>query len=195
MTHWGPSWPVMRRPMRSYYDEAGKLARTISGFGQQAGQFNGPTDVEVSPDGRVYVVDLGNARVTVFSRHGAFVRSFGSFGASGAGLNVPNGIHVHGGRVFVVDTGNSRVQVYGLDGTYVRSIGGVDAAQGALLYPCDVLIDADGQVCVSDPTTGAISVFTLEGALVDRVAMPDGDGYYSPEDLSLDEQGALFAAV
>ncbi|NOX90892.1 MAG: hypothetical protein GXP18_00140 [Gammaproteobacteria bacterium] len=48
--------------------------------GDGAGEFNLPTQVEVAPDGTVYVLDAGNFRVQVFSAEGQFQRAWGRVG-------------------------------------------------------------------------------------------------------------------
>lgn len=49
------------------YDLRGRLLHRIGGKGSAAGQFELPTDVQVSPDGHVYVNDRGNGRVQVLA--------------------------------------------------------------------------------------------------------------------------------
>lgn len=78
---------------------------TWYGFGTGAdGQFKRPHDVNVGPDGDIYVADSGNGRVLRLDPDGTLVGSFGS-GEWGAGkLESPTGIAVgEDGRVYVAD--------------------------------------------------------------------------------------------
>ncbi|MDX6649433.1 MAG: hypothetical protein QOJ97_1384 [Solirubrobacteraceae bacterium] len=97
--------------------------------------------------GEVYVTELGNARVSVFTPAGAFVRAFGrgvnagvapadpdactaatgcKAGAVGAGagqLRQAYGIAVGGGEVYVADTNNHRIAVFTPAGAFLRAFG------------------------------------------------------------------------
>ena len=56
----------------------------------------------------MYVSEMGNGRVSVFTARGKFVKSFGE------GLKSPRGIAVHSdsGVVYVCNYGQSNIQVY-----------------------------------------------------------------------------------
>ena len=82
--------------------------------------FSQPSDVSVSRDGRVYVLDGVNGKVKVFNRNGKFIFSFGKTGAEKGEFSLPLGIFVDDtGMVYVADSGNHRVQVFTAEGKYV----------------------------------------------------------------------------
>ena len=63
--------------------------------------------------GNVYVAEIGNNRVQVFSAAGEFLAKWGSPGSGDGGFDLSLGIGVDAsGRVYVADTGNDRVQVF-----------------------------------------------------------------------------------
>jgi tripartite motif-containing protein 71 len=83
----------------------GKLERTVGGQGSRDGEFSSPHDVEVGPDGSVYVVDSGNDRVQVFD---AELRHRASFGAA-LKLSGPKYLAFDGDRIWLADEYNHRI--------------------------------------------------------------------------------------
>ncbi len=78
--------------------------------GSGNGELNFPVSICVDSDDRVYVVENGNGRVSVFTCEGLFLKSFGSEGGQ---FNHPFGIAVDQcGVVYVCDYDNNRVQIF-----------------------------------------------------------------------------------
>jgi len=80
--------------------------------------FSGVRDLAVDAEGRIYVLDGGNARVQVFSQDGAYLLTLGSRGRGLGELAQPSNITVVGDRVVINDVGNSRLSIWGLDGRH-----------------------------------------------------------------------------
>ncbi|HDH49834.1 MAG TPA: 6-bladed beta-propeller [Nitrospirae bacterium] len=57
--------------------------------------FSQPSDVAVSPDGSIYVVDGVNNRIKVFDNKGGFVFSFGGKGSGRGEFRAPLGIDIN----------------------------------------------------------------------------------------------------
>jgi DNA-binding beta-propeller fold protein YncE len=130
--------------------------------GTNTGEFNGPYDVAVSPDGQtISVSDSGNNRIQQFSAtNGAFVASFGSQGSAVGQFNTPKGLTYDAlGTLYIVDSGNNRlVLVEGSTVMDVTGSGGSDLGQfsGAK----NVSISKRG-VYVADTGNGRIQKFDL----------------------------------
>jgi sugar lactone lactonase YvrE len=84
---------------------------------------NGPTDIDVAPDGTVYIADTQNSCVRAVGADGnirTVVGRCGTRGFAGDGLPVamalldrPYGIEVDTqGRLWIADTHNQRVRVF-----------------------------------------------------------------------------------
>jgi DNA-binding beta-propeller fold protein YncE len=85
-----------------------------------------PLDVTIGSDGDVYVADFGNGRIDVFSKQGAFIRSFGEAGAGA--LDGPVSLTTDGaGQVYVADQLAQRVELFSSSGS---SAGGFPAEPG-----------------------------------------------------------------
>jgi hypothetical protein len=67
---------VADRGTLRHYDADGKYVRTIARQGQGPGEMRSVVSMDVSDDGLVAALDLGNRRVNVFSPDGTLVREF-----------------------------------------------------------------------------------------------------------------------
>ena len=84
----------------------------IAGAGAGSGPFKEPSDLHVTPEGRIYVVDTGNNRIVVLNRQFESVAVIDSFENEGTAdtFSNPQGVFVtEQGDVLVADTGNKRV--------------------------------------------------------------------------------------
>jgi DNA-binding beta-propeller fold protein YncE len=104
-------------------------------------QLNQPSDVAVSRDGRIYVVDGVNGKIRIFDLRGQPLSSFGSPGAKNGQLRFPLGIDLDkSGNIYVADAGNHRVQIFSPQGDFTAKI---DIAPGKNkpADPTDVAVD------------------------------------------------------
>ena len=100
---------------------------TISGL-------DGPWGVAVNKKGEVLVTELGAHCVSVFSKNGKKLRSFGTYGSGHGELHHPHGIAMDGeGNILVVDSGNNRIQKFTADGQFSNVASGQ-----RMFYPSDI---------------------------------------------------------
>jgi DNA-binding beta-propeller fold protein YncE len=78
-----------------------------------------PVGVGVAADGRVYVVDFGNRRISVFTNDGRYLFSFSKIG--GGVLKNPVHLIVRGDEVWVSDRRLRQLIVFDLQGNYKRT--------------------------------------------------------------------------
>jgi hypothetical protein len=94
----------------------GVFLRQWGSRGDGDAKFESPVGVCVNGE-EVFVCDMFNHRIQVFSRDGSFVRQWGSKGRGQGQMMHPCGIAVSEGEVFVCD---HRIQVFGVDGSFIR---------------------------------------------------------------------------
>ncbi len=135
--------------------------------GDGPGQFDfeGPHDLKVGPDGRVYVIDQGNHRVQVFEPDGTYVTEWGRFGTQGPGrFNFPTDLaFAPDGNVYVSDSINDRIQVFDPAFNFLFQWGGEGSTPGRFLSTRSIEITRAGEVFVADERNGRIQVFDLSG--------------------------------
>jgi DNA-binding beta-propeller fold protein YncE len=112
-----------------------------------AHDFNRPSDVSVSAEGQIYVVDGVNNMIKIFDRNGKFVSSFGKKGSRDSEFNSPLGIDVdRHGKVYIADSGNHRLQIFDRRGNFIAKIE-IPFNNDHPADPTDVAVDEDRNRC------------------------------------------------
>ena len=120
--------------------------------GSENGEFNFPTDV-VAEKGELYVSDLNNHRIQVFSMEGHFMRSFTVNNTCTLKNLSPLGLSIGPeGLLYVTCNDPDRILAFTLAGECVASI---DVKGG----PAGIAVDADGFLYVCMNGSNAIEVF------------------------------------
>ena len=150
----------------------------VAVWGENGG-FDRPNQIDVGPDGNVYLTEFSGGRVFKFSPDGDELARWGGppgpdeFPMPGQ-LLAPTGIAVDAeGFVYVAESGAHRVQKFTADGELVTSWGkGGTGGDGLFLSAMGVDISADGRVYVADFGNARVQVFTTEGAFLFSFAEP-----------------------
>jgi DNA-binding beta-propeller fold protein YncE len=169
-----------------------------------------PIAVALGPDGRLYVVDAGPARINVFDRGGRFLAAWGSAGGDAGQFRfhrpdqcrnahpedcAPDGgggVAVDGqGRVYVADHGNHRVQVFSSEGQFLATWGREGGGPGEFRLPQGIAVDRRGNVYVSDGGNSRVQTFDSDGQFLNQWGgRGDGEGQFvMPGALAIDQQG------
>ena len=110
-------------------------------------QLSQPSDVAVSKDGSIYVVDGVNNKIRVFDQNGQSRFSFGKAGSGAGEFKNPLGIDIDlSGRVYIADSGNHRIQVFDPQGNFIAAIK-LPATQKHPADPTDVVVDESRNRC------------------------------------------------
>ncbi|HMZ60147.1 MAG TPA: NHL repeat-containing protein, partial [Leptospiraceae bacterium] len=102
--------------------EKGRFLERFGEHGLGAGQFHGPSGLDVSGSNYLYVSDSGNNRIQKFSLDGKFIQEFGKSSAPGqTKLNFPAGLCIgEKGEIYVADKGNRRIAVFDEEGNFLK---------------------------------------------------------------------------
>ncbi|XP_070566921.1 tripartite motif-containing protein 2-like [Ptychodera flava] len=128
-------------------------------FGKDPGEFFGPDLPSVNNQGMVFVPDLNNCRVQVFSSECSLLYLFGELGSVSGTMNIPEGVAVDAeGNVYVSEQRNRRVQKFDSEGRFISYI--ADSSDG-VLWPVGIALtnDVPCKVAVMDRDNCCISVF------------------------------------
>jgi len=102
-----------------------------------------PTNLYVRND-TVYVSDMGDFRVKLFTSDGKYLGAVGSLGANPGHLVRPKGIAVdRESNLYVVDAGIENTQIFNRDGKLLLFFGGPYNTKGDMWLPAKVTIDYD----------------------------------------------------
>ena len=172
-------------------------------------RFNNPTSLAIDQAGNLYVLYSGNNRIQVFDGDGSFVMMWGTQGAGDGEFNFHRGAgdHIGGialdaqGNVYVADFGNYRVQKFDSSGNFLLKWGRKGGGTNQFDGPCDVAVDVQGNVHVSnlvphEETPPRIQKFDSDGNFLARWgSLGAGDGQFtSPCGIVLDSEGNVYVA-
>ena len=169
--------------------------------GTQPGEFNEPKNLDIGPDGSIYVADTFNHRIQRLDNQGNVLKVWGSEGEAPGQFKEPWGIAVDpSGFVYVADTWNHRVQKFDLEGNFIAVIGparvGIGTGPGEFYGPRDIAVDSDGSIFVTDTGNHRIQVI---GPLGEFIALFGEKGaaeglFHEPVGIAIDTEGNLLVA-
>jgi DNA-binding beta-propeller fold protein YncE len=173
---------------------------SITGAG--ANTLDNPVGVDVSDDGRVYVVDFGKSRVSVFTSNGRFLFAFDK--TADGQLKNPVHLQVLGDEVWVTDRRNRALYVFGLDGTFKRQF--VPKNEEEFRWtPLALAFDDEGRLHATDvgkTDEHRVIYFSEDGSRtvtfgrtvqVEDVQAEPG-GFFFPNGLAVADDGRVFVA-
>lgn len=144
----------------------GDFLFAIGRRGREDGEFNFPTDVDISSRGELVVADSMNARIQVLGSEGNFIRAFGRRGTGLHDFQIMKGIAVDSeDHIYVTDAMGSHFKVFSMEGELLLVVGGpysvgrYGMAPGGFNLPMDISIDKNDTIFVVDQQNYAFQVF------------------------------------
>lgn len=154
-----------------------------------------PHSVWISPEDRVYVVDVDDHTVRIFTTEGELLTTLGrpgQIGPPGMPFNRPTwAVLSPAGEVFVSDGyGQQRVHRFAGDGTLLSSWGEPGSGPGQFTLPHGIRVDPRGRVLVLDRETNhRLQIFDVEGTFLGEWTDLEG-----PNDLYIDQDDKVYVA-
>ena len=133
----------------------GKIISSFGSEGSGDGQFDSPTDLQISSSGKIYVADKGRDSVQVFDSEGKFVSAVRKLGS-------PVSIALDAKEnLYVLESSSNTVSIYSVQGALIGNLGnGKDSAPGKLLKPVALMATLE-ELSVLDGNR--VKVYSLKG--------------------------------
>lgn len=117
-------------------------------------RFRLPTDIALTPDGTIYIVDSKHGTIKVLDNEGRFLFKFGENGSDPGQFNSPEGIALDSNQnVYVCDTLNSRIQKFTSDGKFL------DQENQGFEKPTGICIDVNDNLYIVDSANNVVKIF------------------------------------
>jgi len=183
-------------------DMNGKILFEIGNVAQEGSKaikwdFANPTDVAVSPNGDIYIVDgYGSQKVFQFDKNFKHLKTIGGSGKEHGKFNTCHGVWVSTlnkePELYIADRGNNRLEVLSLDMEYKRTVEGVRTPccfyqhDGHLYIP-----ELGSRVTVIDAKDKIVVQMGDGSAIKDAIANHPGK-FKAPHALTVDSKGNLY---
>jgi DNA-binding beta-propeller fold protein YncE len=177
------------------FDSSGKLAFKFGSKGSSDGQFLFPYGIAGDKKGNIYVADLYNGKISIFTSKGKFIKYFAYDTNNASFLASPAGLRIYNNDLFVTDIKTNRVLEYSLSGEKVLELTTATAKDDTLNAPNAVTIDADKNIYVSDTGNQRIVVYDKKGKFIRIInGTKDGKGdskFVNPRGVGVQPNGTL----
>jgi DNA-binding beta-propeller fold protein YncE len=111
-----------------------------------------------STDKKLYVTDIGDSSVKIYSTDGNFITKFGGAGKGNGQFSYLNSTALNGDEMLVTDSNNHRVQILDHQGKF-KSFLNMPGGKNDWLLPRGIAVDGFGRIHVVDNFANKINVF------------------------------------
>lgn len=163
-----------------------------SGTSPLGGLFKRPLDIDIDQTGNIYIADMNNHMVYVFSKDEQPLLGIGK-----GVLDKPTGIGTNSrlNRVYVTDVELHAVVAFdSTTGKHLFTIGKRGSADGEFKLPSDVAVAANDDVVVVDAANARVQIFDKDGVFKSKFGKR-GDGpidFQMPKGIAINREGHLF---
>ncbi|KAI1885209.1 hypothetical protein AGOR_G00217820 [Albula goreensis] len=164
--------------------EAGRLVRQFGKQGSGRAEFTLPSGIHATPQGQLFVVDSGNARLQVTDARGNILQQVSSAGTEGSARRCRNYFDVAvnaKGLIALSCAAERALLVFNRHGRRLQTFGGTGAgARDELEAPRGVAVTALDEFLVADIRRGTLTALKLDpktGSKLERTVVP---GFHRP---------------
>lgn len=145
------------------FDPNGQLLRILKCLDEN--KQGPPVGLAINSNNDLFVADLHNSRILVYSTEGKLLRKFGSFGGKLGQFVFPVNIATcKKNQIYVCEVGgNDRITVFDPNAKPIKVIGSHGCKEGQLRHPLGIRIGQQGNIYVADSHNNRICVFDHGG--------------------------------
>ena len=154
-----------------------------------------PMSVAVSSSGEVVVSETNGHCISVYSRKGKTIRSFGSKGSNNGQFQYPRGVAITSdNHILVVDEHNHRIQMFTMEGRFVKSVGQSGREPLQFEYPSGIAVHPSGRVFVADTCNNRIQVLNPDLSFSHTIgSFGSAHGHFKcPHNMAIDSSGVVY---
>ncbi len=177
------------------FDSSGTPVFKFGKKGNGEGEFQFPYGITGDKDGNVYVADLYNAKISIFTPKGKFLKYFADENKKTDFLKSPAGLRIYNEKLYITDVQNNKVMIFSLKGEKLLEITAATAKDDSLYAPNAVTVDDDQNIYISDSGNSRVVVFDKKGKFIRLInGSKDGRGdskFVNPRGLAILGNGNL----
>lgn len=159
------------------FDSSGSPVFKFGKDGTGKGQFKFPYGIAGDKDGNVYVADLYNGNISVFTPKGKFIKYFTDENKKADFIKSPGGLRIVNDKLYITDIQKGKVLVYSMSGKKLLEISTATAKNDPLSAPNAVTVDDQQNIYVSDSGNQRICIFDKTGKFLSLInGSKDGKG-------------------
>jgi DNA-binding beta-propeller fold protein YncE len=176
------------------FDTSGTPIFKFGKEGTDKGQFKFPYGIAGDKDGNIYVADLYNDKISIFTSKGNFIKYF-EVANKADDFKGPGGLRIYDNKLYVTDIPKNKVSIFDLNGKKLLDITTATAKDDTLNAPNAVTIDSDNNIYVSDTGNQRLVVYDKNGKFIRIInGSPDGKGaskLVNPRGIGVESNGTL----
>lgn len=175
------------------FDQSGTPINIFGKAGSKEGEFQFPYGIDGDNEGNVYVADLYNGKISIFTKKGEFIKYFNDKEKL---IQAPGGLRISGNKLYVTDIEKNKIFVFDLKGKKLLEIGGPGNEKGQFVAPNNIAIDKDQNIYVSDSGNNRVQIFDEKGKFQRIInGTKDGEGqsvFINPRGVGVDKDGTVY---
>lgn len=177
------------------FDSSGTPVFKFGKEGTGEGEFKFPYGIAGDKNGNVYVADLYNAKISIFTDKGKFIKYFTDENKKADFLKSPGGLRIFNQKLYVTDIQQGKVMIFNLKGKKLLEVATATAKDDPLNSPNGIAIDDDQNIYVSDSGNQRIVEFDKKGKFIRSInGSKDGKGdskFVNPRGIGVESNGTL----
>ncbi|MFJ7728283.1 6-bladed beta-propeller [Neobacillus sp. NPDC097160] len=175
------------------FDQSGNNVLKFGKAGTEKGQFQFPYGIAGDKNENIYVADLYNGNISIFSPKGEFINFFPDQEKI---IKAPGGLRIYDDKLYVTDIKENKLFIFNLDGKKLMEIGGPGQEEGKFIAPNAVAVDRDNQIYVTDSGNNRVQIFNKDGKFIKIInGSEDGKGspiFVNPRGIAVDSKGTVY---